>query len=117
MVVRRGDIWWADLPDPTGRGPGYRRPVIVVQSDYLNRAEISSVIVVPLTSNVRHGDARAHILLGREVTGLPSDSVALVTQLLSVDRGALHQKVSRLTYQHMLLLQDRLCVVLQIEDR
>lgn len=96
MVVARGEIWWADLPDPHGSGPGYRRPVLIVQSDAFNRSRLATVTVVVLTRNVRLLDAPGNALVPARVSGLPCDSVANVTQLLTVGHGLLTERVRRL---------------------
>jgi mRNA interferase MazF len=87
MVIEQGEVWWADLPSPTGSGPGYRRPVVVVQSDYLNRSRLATVVCVPLTSNLKYAEAPGNVLLNARATGLPRDSVANPTQIVSLDKN------------------------------
>jgi mRNA interferase MazF len=96
MVIWQGEIWWADLPIPSGSEPGFPRPVIVVQGDELNRSRISTVICIPLTSNLRWADALGNVLLSSRVTGLPKESVANVSQVFTADRAALIDRVSKL---------------------
>ena len=96
MVISQGEIWWADLGEPAGSEPGFRRPVVVVQSDAFNRSRISTVVCVPLTSNVRWGEAPGNVLLGAKTTGLPKDSVANVSQVVTLDRTALTDRVGKL---------------------
>lgn len=79
MVIGQGEVWWADLPDPVGSGSGFRRPVLIVQGDALNRSRIATVVCVPLTSNLRWADAPGNVLLSARSTGLPKDSVANVS--------------------------------------
>lgn len=90
--MRRGEIWWADLGRPTGSEPGYRRPVLVVQSDLFNQSNISTVIVVPMTKNLRLAAAPGNVSCGKRQTGLPSRSVANVSQLAVVNRSRLVEK-------------------------
>lgn len=97
MVVCQGEIWWADLPSPTGSGPGFRRPVVVVQGEALNQSRIATVVCVPLTSNVRWADAPGNVALSPRLTGLPKESVANVSQILTLDRDVLTERVGRLT--------------------
>jgi mRNA interferase MazF len=92
VVIAQGEIWWADLPPPTGSGPGLRRPVLIVQGDGLNFSQIATVVRVPLTSNLRWTDAPGNVLLRARLTGLPKDSVANVSQILTVDRGLLTER-------------------------
>ncbi|HZL06300.1 MAG TPA: type II toxin-antitoxin system PemK/MazF family toxin [Coriobacteriia bacterium] len=94
--MSQGEIWWADLGEPAGSEPGFRRPVVVVQSDAFNRSRISTVVCVPLTSNVRWGEAPGNVLLGAKTTGLPKDSVANVSQVVTLDRTALTDRVGKL---------------------
>jgi mRNA interferase MazF len=89
VVISQGEIWWADLPAPTGSEPGFRRPVLVVQGDSLNFSRIATVVCVPMTSNLRWADAPGNVLLRAKTTGLPKDSVANVSQLVALDRTAL----------------------------
>ena len=96
MVIGQGDIWWADLPEPTGSGPGFRRPVVVVQGDAFNASRIATVVCVPLTSNLRWADAPGNLLLLARVTGLPKDSVANVTQIVTLDKTLLTERAGRL---------------------
>jgi len=96
VVICQGEIWWADLPPPTGSGPGFRRPVVVVQNDALNRSRIATVVCVPLTANVKWALAPGNVLLSARVTGLPKDSVANVTQIISLDKGLLAARVDKL---------------------
>lgn len=96
MVIQRGEIWWADLPEPTGSEPGYRRPVLVVQSDGFNRSRIATVIVTVITSNLNLAQAPGNVLLPQKATGLPKDSVANISQVLTVDKRFLTEKIGKL---------------------
>jgi mRNA interferase MazF len=96
VVVARGEVWWADIPEPSGSGPGFRRPVVVVQGDAINRSRISTVVCVPLTTNLRWADAPGNVALSTRETRLPKDSVANVSQIVTLDRSLLTDRVSRL---------------------
>jgi mRNA interferase MazF len=93
--MKRGEIWWASLPDPVGSGPGFRRPVLVMQSDDFNRSRIATVIVLVITSNVKLAQAPGNVLLSRKTTGLPQDSVANVSQIVTLDKGLLTDVIGR----------------------
>ena len=95
-MISQGEIWWAELPDPAGSGPGFRRPVVVVQGDACNRSRISTVVCVPLTSNLKWADAPGNVLLPGHLAGLPKDSVANVSQIVSVDKDLLTKRVGKL---------------------
>ena len=96
-MIAQGDVCWADLPDPSGSGPGFRRPVVVVQGDALNRSRIATVLCVPLTSNLRWAEAPGNVLLPATSTGLPKDSVVNVSQVVSIDRTFLERALRRLS--------------------
>jgi mRNA interferase MazF len=97
MVIFQGEIWWADLPEPTRSGPGFRRPVIVVQGDSFNRSKIATVLCVPLTSNLKWAEAPGNLLLPSRLTGLPKDSVANVSQIITLDKSLLTERVGKLS--------------------
>jgi mRNA interferase MazF len=112
MVVAQGDVCWADLPAPTGSGPGFRRPVLVVQGDALNRSRIATVVCVPLTSNLRWAHAPGNAILRARSTGLPKDSVANVSQILALDRTLLTRRVGRLARRRIDLILAGIDIVL-----
>ena len=112
MVIVQGDVWWADLPVPTGSDPGFRRPVVVAQGDALNRSRISTVVCVPLTSNLRWADAPGNFALPARITGLQKDSVANVSRILSLDRDLLTERVGKLPRAKMELLFSGIDIVL-----
>lgn len=112
--MRRGEIWWASLPNPLGSGPGYRRPVVVIQSDPFNDSRISTVIVAIITSNLSLSDAPGNILLGRNVSMLPSDSVVNVSQVLTVDRFLLTELVEELPGGIMNAIDNGLRLVMDL---
>jgi mRNA interferase MazF len=95
VVVQRGEVWWAALPDPTGSAPGYRRPVLVVQADEFNRSAIQTVMVAAMTSNMSRAAAPGNVAVSRRQSGLPRPSVVNVSQVVTIDRGLLAQKVRR----------------------
>ena len=101
--MERGEVWWADLGEPDGSEPGYRRPVVIVQSDAFNRSRLRTVIAVVLMTNVRLVEAPGNVLLPAKATGLPKDSVANVSQAITVDRDFLLERAGRIRGQ---LLQD-----------
>lgn len=95
-MTLQGDVWWAELPDAVGSGPGFRRPVVVIQGDPFNRSALRTVVVVPLTSNLGWAEAPGNVRLTARQTGLPRDSVANVTQVTAVDRSLLVENVGAL---------------------
>ena len=112
MVIAQGEVWWADLPAPSGSGPGFRRPVVVVQGDALNRSRLATVVCVPLTTNLRWAAAPGNVLLPSRVTALPQDSVADVSQIIALDKEHLTERVARLPSAKVDLLLSGIDVVL-----
>jgi mRNA interferase MazF len=97
MVIGQGDVLWASLEDPVGSATGFRRPVVIVQSDSSNASRIATTVVVPLTSNQRLAAAPGNVVLLAAATGLPKDSVANVSQIVAIDRGLLTERVGRIS--------------------
>ena len=112
MVITQGDIVWASLNDSTGSEPGFRRPVVVVQGDAFNTSRLRTIVVVPLTSNLRWGAAPGNVALVSNDTGLPKDSVANVSQIVSVDRSILSDRVGHLTDSDLELIRAGIEIVL-----
>jgi mRNA interferase MazF len=111
-VISQGEIWWAGLPAPVGSGPGFRRPVVVVQGDALNRSRLATAVCVPLTSNLRWAAAPGNVLLAARTTGLPQDSVANVSRIVALDRNLLDERAGKLPEAKLELLLSGLDVVL-----
>ncbi len=93
MVIRRGEIWWASLPVPAGSGPGFPRPMLVVQSDDFNESRIATVVAAVITSNTRLAQAPGNVLCRSADTGLPKDSVVNVSQVVTLDKRLLSERV------------------------
>ncbi len=111
-MISQGEIWWADLPDPVGSGPGFRRPVVIVQGEPLNRSRIATAVCVPLTSNLRWAEAPGNVLVDASSTGLEKDSVANVSQLITLDRALLTTRAGRLSRRQLDLVLRGIDVVL-----
>ena len=112
VEVAQGEIWWADMSEPTGSGPGLRRPVVVAQGNPLNRSRIATVVCVPLTSNTVWAGAPGNVLLPGRTTGLPKDSVANVSQIIAIDRSLLTERVGRLGQKQLAQVLHGIDVVL-----
>jgi mRNA interferase MazF len=112
--MKRGEIWWVSLRTPEGSEPGYRRPVVIVQSDLFNRSQIRTVIVAAITSNIRLAGAPGNVLLTRRESRLSRDSVVNVSQLLTLDRSFLTERVSRLSATSLEAVDDGLHLVLAL---
>ncbi|MEO6165232.1 MAG: type II toxin-antitoxin system PemK/MazF family toxin [Candidatus Binatia bacterium] len=112
MVIAQGHVYWANLPDPTGSGPGFRRPVVVIQGDSLNRSRVRTVVCVPLTSNLAWADAPGNIILAARTTGLPKDSVANTSQIVTLDRELLTEEVGKLSKRQLELILSGIDIIL-----
>ena len=110
----RGEIWWASLSDPLGSGPGYRRPVVVIQSDPFNESRINTVVAAAITSNLSLAAAPCNILLERNISRLSSDSVVNVSQVLTVDRSLLTELICSLPDGIMSAIDDGLRLVMDL---
>ena len=110
--MRRGEIWWASLPDPVGSEPGFRRPYIIVSANPFNVSRINTVIAVVVTSNLRLADAPGNVRLSARGTGLSKPSVANVSQVVTIDKSFLNEKVGRLPPSTLSAVDDGLRLAL-----
>lgn len=112
--MRRGEIWWADLAEPQASEPGFRRPVLIVQADEFNLSRINTVVVVALTSNMRLAAAPGNVIIARSKSRLTKDSVANVSQILTLDKGYLIEEIGKLDSRIMQQVDDGLRLVLSL---
>ena len=114
MVIRRGEIWWADLPEPVGSEPGYRRPLLIVSANAFNRSALRTVLGVVLTSNLGLAAGAGNVVLTRRHTGLPKDSVANVTQVITVNKSALLECVGELPHRPLERVEEGLRLAMRL---
>ncbi len=115
MVYKRGEIWWADLEEPRGSEPGYRRPVVVVQSDDFNKSRIQTIIVAVISSNLKLGEAPGNVRLGSTKSiGLNKNSVINASQVITLDKHYLTEKIGKLNQSQKHELDDGLKLVLNL---
>lgn len=112
VMLSQGDVCWADIGEPTGSEPGYRRPVVIVQGDALNRSRLATVVCVALTSNVKWAEAPGNVPLSASATGLPKESVANVSQIVTLDKGEISERVGKLSRAKLDLVLSGIDVVL-----
>jgi mRNA interferase MazF len=112
VTVSQGEVWWADLGEPRGSKPGFRRPVLVIQGDALNRSRIATAVCVVLTSNVKWATAPGNVLLSESATGIPKESVANVSQIVTLDKSELTVRVGKLPKAKLELVLSGVDVVL-----
>jgi mRNA interferase MazF len=114
VVIRRGQIWWADLGPPRGSGAGLRRPVLVVQCDDFNQSRISTIVVAPITSNIGLAQAKGNVFLSRRASGLHKPSVVNVSLLVAIDRSCLTEQVSALPQDTIRAVEEGLRLLLAL---
>ncbi len=115
MNFKRGEIWWADLDEPRGSEPGHRRPVVVVQSDDFNKSKIRTIVVAVITSNMALAKAPGNISLGiNKRIGLKKESVVNVSQIITLDKTHLSEKIGGLSSLHKQELEEGLKLILDI---
>jgi len=112
--VRRGEIWWASLPEPAGSGPGFRRPLLIVSANSFNDSRISTVVAAVITSNLRLTDAPGNVRLPAKGTGLTKASVVNVSQIITVDKTFLTERIGRLNPRLLAEVDDGLRLVFSI---
>ena len=113
MVINQGDIYWVELDEPRGSEPGYRHPHVVVQNNLFNRSQIRTVVVCPLTSNLKRASAPGNILLEKHEANLPKPSVVNVSQLLTVDKSQLGEYIGTLSSKRMRQVLDGIKLLLE----
>ena len=111
--MMNGEIWWVDFQEPRGSTPAFIRPGIIIQNDELNSSELNSTIVIPLTTNCRLADYKGNVFLNKSESKLPKDSVALCSQITTVDKQALLEKNSRLSTELLNEVYEEISWVLE----
>lgn len=114
MVKNRGEIWWATLPEPTGSGPGFRRPVLIIQSDKFNHSKINTVVVLIISTNLRLAEAYGNVLITAKQSGLSKDSVVNVSQIFTIDESLLNEYVETLSERKIEQIEKGLRLVLSL---
>ena len=114
MVIQRREVWWGDLNEPRGSEPGFRRPVLIVQAEAFNRSRLQTVLCVVLTSSTRLLDAPGNVLVRQAESGLPRDSVANVTQVVTLDQDFLSERTGRIPPKTMAKVAAGLRLVLDL---
>jgi mRNA interferase MazF len=116
MDVEQGEIYWIDLDEPTGSEPGYRRPYVVIQNNSVNRRRINSVIVCALTSNLGWANFPGNVALDRGEGGLPRPCVVNVTQLYTVDKTELEERIGKLGSVRIRQIFNGIALVIEPRD-
>lgn len=116
MVIAQGDVYWVDLPEPSGSAPGYLRPYVVIQNNVFNRSRINTVVVCALTSNLKRAQAPGNVLLEKGEANLPKQSVVNVSQLSTVDKRDLEEKIGTLSPQRVRQILDGIRLLTEPRD-
>jgi mRNA interferase MazF len=114
MVINRGEIWWANLPEPAGSGPGFRRPVLIIQSDKFNHSKINTVVILIISTNLRLADSEGNVLITAKQSGLPKDSVVNISQFFTINESLLDEYVEALSERKMEQIDKGLRLVLSL---
>jgi mRNA interferase MazF len=112
--MNRGELWWASLPDPAGSSPGYRRPVLIVQSDVFTASAIQTILVLAITSNLRLANAPGNVFMSRQQSGLNRDSIINVSQILTIDKTMLTDFINSLPARKMQQVEAGMRLVLSL---
>ena len=116
MVIQQGDLFWVELGEPSGSRPGYRHPHVVVQNNIFNESKINTVVVCALTSNIRLAKMPGNILLSRDEANLPKESVVNISQLITVNKHDLQDKIGSLSRKRVLQIVEGLKLLLEPID-
>ena len=116
MVINQGDVYWVDLDEPSGSGPGYRHPHVVIQNNVFNRSRINTVVVCVLTSNLKRAKAPGNVLLEKGEANLPQQSVVNVSQIFTVDKGDLVERIGTLSRKRVRQILDGVSLILEPRD-
>ena len=114
MVIRRGEVWWSELPPPDGSGPGYKRPVLIIQADEFNTSRIKTIVAAVITSNLRLAEAPGNVLLSVRDSRLPKESVVNVSQIITIDKSFLREIVHSLPDKLMAQIDEGLRLALRL---
>lgn len=116
MVIKQGDIFWVDLGKPSGSEPAFRRPQLVIQNDVFNGSRINTVVVCSLTSNLRRAKSPGNVLLGKDEANLPKPSVVNVTQIFTMDKRDLTEKIGSLSHERMAQVLEGIELLIKPRD-
>jgi len=113
VVINQGDVFWIDLDEPTGSGPSYRHPHVVIQNNVFNRSRINTVVVCALTSNLRRANAPGNVLLESGEANLPKQSVVVVSQIFTVDKSQLDEHIGTLSKKRVRQILDGIKLLIE----
>ena len=112
-MIRQGDIYWIEFEEPEGSEPGYKHPHVIVQNNLFNHSRINTVLVCPLTSNLKRGDSPGNVLLSKREANLPKSSIVNVSQVFTVNKSQLGDYVGALSPERMRQVLDGIKLLLE----
>lgn len=115
-MIAQGDVFWVNLGRPSGSGPGYRHPHVVIQNNVFNRSRIGTVIVCAVTSNLRRAAAPGNVLLAEGEANLPRRSVVNVSQVFTVDKAALVERIGGVSARRLGQILDGIRLLTEPRD-
>ncbi|NEQ99777.1 MAG: type II toxin-antitoxin system PemK/MazF family toxin [Cyanothece sp. SIO2G6] len=116
MVIQQGEVYWVDLGDPIGSAPGLRHPHVVIQNDAFNTSQIQTVVVCALTSNLKRASAPGNVLLDLGEANLPKQSVVNISQVFTVDKSQLDEKIGVLSPERLRQVLDGIYLLLEPDN-
>lgn len=116
MVIRQGDVFWVDLGEPGRAAPGYRHPHVVIQNNLFNHSRINTVVVCVVTSNLKRASAPGNVLLRKGEANLPKRSVVNVSQIFTVDKADLVERIGTLSSKRVRQILDGVRLLTEPRD-
>ncbi len=116
MVIRQGDVFWIDMDEPSGSGPGYRHPHVVIQNNVFNQSRIHTVVVCVITSNLRRAESPENVLLKKGEANLPKQSVVNISQIFTIDKRDLVEKTGTLSRRRIRQILDGIRLLTEPRD-
>lgn len=116
MVINQGDVFWVDLGEPSGSEPGYRHPHVVIQNNVFNRSHINTVIVCAITSNLKRASSPGNVLLRKNEANLIKPGVVNISQIFTVDKSELIEKVGTLSHKRIYQILDGIKLITEPRD-
>ena len=116
MVIEQGEVFWVDLGEPSGSGPGYRHPHVVIQNNVFNRSRLNTVVVCVLTSNLKRAKSPGNVLLEKGEANLTKQSVVNISQIFTVDKGDLVERIGRLSRKRVSQILDGILLLMEPRD-
>jgi len=116
MVIRQGDVFWIDFDEPSGSEPGWRHPHVVIQNNVFNQSRINTVVVCVITSNLKRAESPGNVLLEKGEANLPKQSAVNISQIFTIDKRDLSEKIGELSPRRIRQILDGICLLTEPRD-